>query len=253
MVAGGLRRHAWRRRRLFQLACPLRVLRLLAPTSIIRLHLGELAWPRSGERFPVHGFLVVHPDGAGLVDTGFGTGPDFLKDWRAVNRPVADALVEHGLSPADIRWVINTHLHWDHCGQNAVFKHAPLYVQRTEYERARRPNYTVMEWLDFAGARFELLDGEQEIVPGVRVVTTPGHTGGHQSVQVDTTAGKAILVGDAAYNIDIFEGAEPPKGAAEDLPAYRASLAKLMAAAPTSVHFCHDRRVWSERLRMNSS
>ncbi len=138
---------------------------ILSPGAIIRLHLDELAWPDTREKFPVHGFLINHPAGAGLVDTGFGSGRAFLKDWRAVNRPVAEAPAEHDVSPADIRWVINTHLHWDHCGQNAVFRHAPFYVQRSEYEGARRPRYSVMEWCDFAGAQFELLNGEEEIVP----------------------------------------------------------------------------------------
>ncbi len=87
-----------------------------------------------------------------------------------------------------------------------------------------------------------MLNGEEEIVPGVRVVTTPGHTGGHQSVRIETTTGSAILVGDAAYNVDLFEGVEPPAGAADDLPA---PLKKLRQAAPAVVHFCHDRRVWS--------
>ncbi len=218
---------------------------LLPPEAIVRLHLGELAWKDTGERFPVHGFLITHPKGAGLVDTGFGTGKDFLKEWQAVNRPVAEALAEHDLSPADIRWVINTHLHWDHCGQNAVFPHAPFYVQRHEYMRANRPQYSVMEWFDFAGARFELLEGELEVVPGVHVVTTPGHTEGHQSVRIETTSGPVILVGDAAYTLELYEGATPPPGAAEDLSAYQVSLTKLKTVAPVAVHFCHDRRIWS--------
>ena len=55
-----------------------------------------------------------------------------------VNRSVADALAEEDMSPADIGLVINTHLHFDHCGQNAVFKRAPYYVQRAELSRMRR-------------------------------------------------------------------------------------------------------------------
>ena len=82
---------------------------------------------------------------------------------------VADALAELDLSPADISLVINTHLHFDHCGQNAVFKHAPFYVQRAELDRARRESPSVLlDWFDFAGARFELLDGDGEILPGLR-------------------------------------------------------------------------------------
>src|SRR6185437_13689581 len=89
-----------------------------------------------GEEWPVHGFLVTYPGGAVLVDTGVG-GPDqVLTDHGVVNRSVADALDEHDMTPGDIGLVINTHLHFDHCGQNAVFKHAPFYVQRAELTRA---------------------------------------------------------------------------------------------------------------------
>jgi L-ascorbate metabolism protein UlaG (beta-lactamase superfamily) len=57
-----------------------------------------------------------------------------------------DALAELDLSPADIGLVINTHLHFDHCGQNAVFKHAPFYVQRAELNRMRRDSADLYEW-----------------------------------------------------------------------------------------------------------
>jgi N-acyl homoserine lactone hydrolase len=76
-----------------------------------------------------------------------------------VNRRVADALAEHHISPADIRVVINTRLHFDHCGQNAVFPQAPVHVQCGELDHARLENPWQREWLDYAGARYELLDG----------------------------------------------------------------------------------------------
>src|SRR5256885_7369369 len=102
--------------------------------------------------------------------------------------PADDATPKHDLSPADVKMFINSHLHFDHCGQNAVFQHAPFYVQRSELVRARRDGFTA-EWFDFAGARFELVDGDAEIAEGVRVVATPGHTIGHQSVVVETGDG----------------------------------------------------------------
>jgi len=216
----------------------------LAPADIVRLHLGKIWLPDLRLEIPVHGFLVKHADGAGLVETGYGTGLALIKEYLPVMAPVADALREHDVDPSDIRWVVNSHLHFDHCGQNAVFHHAPFYVQRQEYERARRQaGYSILEWFDFAGARFELVDGEAEVVPGVRLLTTPGHTPGHQSVRIDTTAGPAIIVGDAAWDVEQFEGGVPPAGAMEDVPTYHASLRRLRALEPTAVHFCHDRRI----------
>jgi N-acyl homoserine lactone hydrolase len=214
--------------------------------EIVRLHLARIG---ALNGIPVHGFVIKHPSaGAILVDTGVGWPDDMLKDWRIVNRHAADAMAEHDLSPADVRIVINTHLHFDHCGQNAVFKHAPFYIQRPELERARREETVAAQWFDFAGARFELVDGDAEIAEGVRVVATPGHTVGHQSVVVDTADGGAVMIGDAAYTADIYSEAEKAdlsrwRGQFADREAWTSSLHRLHDTHPHAVHFCHDTRV----------
>jgi len=164
-----------------------------------------------------------------------------------VNRTAADALADIDMSPADIDLVINTHLHFDHCGQNAVFSHAPCYVQRGEVERAKVESRDLFDWLGFMNARFELLDGDAEIVPGVRVIATPGHTSGHQSVLVSGAAGDVdVLIGDAAYTTAQYGGpadARLPPGQAADPAAWRASLQRIRSSDPTRVHFCHDTAV----------
>jgi len=197
----------------------------------------------------VHGFVIKHPRaGAILVDTGVGWPTELVQEWKVVNRHAADALAEHDLSPADVSIVINSHLHFDHCGQNAVFKHAPFYVQRTELDRARKQEKTTSEWFDFAGARFELVDGDAEIAEGVRVVATPGHTVGHQSVMVETGAGTAVMIGDAAYTAEIYRDRDLAdlsrwNGQHSNRRQWSRSLAKLHGLHPHSVHFCHDTRV----------
>jgi len=209
--------------------------------EIKRLHLARLRF--GDEEWPVHGFVVTHPHGAVLVDTGVG-GPDYLlRDWRVVNRAVADALADVDMTPADIDLVVNTHLHFDHCGQNAVFKHAPFYVQRAELSRARTESPELTGWFDFMNARFELLDGDAEVLPGLRVIATPGHTVGHQSVLVESADGLSdVLIGDAAYQprqyLDPLSD-DLPSGQASDVRAWRASVAKIMSAEPDRVHFCH--------------
>src|SRR4029077_5327735 len=110
-----------------------------------------------GLDWPVHGFVVTYPGGAVLVDTGVGGPQKWLTDWRVVNRSIADALDELGMTPGDIGLVINTHLHFDHCGQNAVFSRAAFYVQRAEVSRAQRESPELYDWFDFMNARFELL------------------------------------------------------------------------------------------------
>ena len=214
--------------------------------EIVRLHLARID---ALNGIPVHGFVIKHPSaGAILVDTGVGWPDDMLKDWKIVNRHAADAMAEHDLSPADVRIVINTHLHFDHCGQNAVFKHAPFYIQRPELERARREETVAAQWFDFAGARFELVDGDAEIAEGVRVVATPGHTVGHQSVLVDTPDGGAVMIGDAAYTADIYRQGEEAdlshwRGQFADRKAWTSSLHRLHDMHAHVVHFCHDTSV----------
>ena len=215
------------------------------PLEIRRLHLASLQGV-GGRRWPVHGFVVTHDGGAVLVDTGVGGPQQVLDDWRVVNRSVADALAELDMSPADIGLVINTHLHFDHCGQNAVFRHAPVYVQRAELSRAQRESPELWDWLGFMDARFELLDGDAEVLPGLEVIATPGHTAGHQCVLVRGD-GEAfdLLIGDAAYTPRVYADPGPltgerlPPGQASDLPAWRDSLRRIQSLDPDRVHFCH--------------
>jgi N-acyl homoserine lactone hydrolase len=209
--------------------------------QVKRLHLAELNGPDGG-RWPVHGFVVTHPGGAVLVDTGVGGPQEVLNDWRVVNRTAAEALAEQDLTPGDIGLVINTHLHFDHCGQNAVFRHAACYVQRAELSRAQRESPELCEWLDFQNAKFELIDGDAEILPGLTVISTPGHTVGHQSVIVQAAdGGSDVLIGDAAYTPRQFAGParDLPPGQASDVAAWQDSLGRIRAARPSRVHFCH--------------
>ena len=211
------------------------------PLMIKRLHLASVRGI-DGREWPVHGFVVTHPGGAVLVDTGCGGPEEVLNDWRVVNRSVADALAGLDMIPADIGLVINTHLHFDHCGQNAVFSHAPCCVQRTELDRAKRESPDLYDWFGFMNARWELLDGDIEILPGLSVITTPGHTVGHQCVVVATGGQADLLIGDAAYTPHQFAG--PPDkdvlpGQASNLVAWRGSLDRIRSLEPDRVHFCH--------------
>jgi glyoxylase-like metal-dependent hydrolase (beta-lactamase superfamily II) len=210
--------------------------------EIKRLDLGHLyvtehAWP-------VHGYVILHEQlGVVLVDTGCGGPDEVLRYFRVVNRTVADALADHGLAPIDVTMVVNTHLHFDHCGQNPAFAHAPLMVQRTEHERILRERDEVTDWIEASGMRFELLDGDTELAADLRILTSPGHTSGHQSVVATTGAGTELFIGDAAYTRAVWDRGEStrlPDGQAADLDAWQASLAALKSLSPARVHFCHD-------------
>jgi N-acyl homoserine lactone hydrolase len=210
--------------------------------EVKRLHLARLRGP-DGHEWPVHGFVVIHPGGAVLVDTGVGGPQQVLSDWRVVNRSAADALAELDMTPGDIGLVINTHLHFDHCGQNAVFPHAAFYVQRAELNRARQESPELYDWFDFMNARFELLDVDTDVLPGLSVIATPGHTAGHQSVVIQSADGTPdLLIGDAAYTPRQYSarpGEELPPGQASDLAAWEDSLRRIRSMGPARVHFCH--------------
>jgi N-acyl homoserine lactone hydrolase len=210
--------------------------------EIKRLDLGHLYV--TSHAWPVHGYLILHEQlGVVLVDTGCGGPDEVLRYYKVVNRAVADALADHGLAPVDVKLVVNTHLHFDHCGQNPAFAHAPLMVQRAEHERILRDRDEVTEWIAASGMRFELLDGDTELAGDLRIVTTPGHTSGHQSVVATTEAGTELFIGDAAYTRAVWshtDRANLPDGQAADIDVWHRSLTNLRALEPAKVHFCHD-------------
>jgi N-acyl homoserine lactone hydrolase len=211
--------------------------------EIKRLDLGHLYINDS--RWPVHGFVILHPKlGVVLVDTGCGGPEEVLREYRVVNRTVADALAVHDLSPIDVRLVINTHLHFDHCGQNVALAHAPVLVQRMEHERIYRERDEVTEWIEASGMRFELVEGDVALADDLRLLRTPGHTSGHQSVIATTDSGTELFIGDAAYTRAVWNHAtatsELPPGQAEDVDVWHRTLASLRARSPAKIHFCHD-------------
>jgi glyoxylase-like metal-dependent hydrolase (beta-lactamase superfamily II) len=150
-----------------------------------------------------------------LVDTGLGDKEDAkFQEMFAVERipTLRDSLKMQGLQPEDIHMVVNTHLHFDHAGGNTVrengaivptFPRAKYFVQRGEYEDAaranertrasyRRENFTPVAHVD----QWEFLDGETELLPGVTVMVTEGHTRHHQSIKIESEGQVAFYLGD---------------------------------------------------------
>ncbi len=111
---------------------------------------------------------------------------------------VEDGLAKLGLKPEDIEIVIVTHLHSDHIAMGYLFKKAKFIVQKKELDYAQKPHPIDAHHYDrstFEGLNLEVIDGPREIISGVSVFPTPGHTPGGQSVEVSTAAGKAIITG----------------------------------------------------------
>lgn len=201
------------------------------------------------EWWPSYAHAVEHPGGIFLFDNGAGVGNAEVESTFSPRvRPIDRALEEVGISLADVTGAANCHLHFDHCGQNARLLGMPIFVQRTEWTMVHEPDYTVPEWVDVPGLTYELLDGEIEVAPGLRLVPTPGHTAGHQSLIVDTPDGAIVLAGQAVQSRDEWQGAESTQASgqpsAPDPDAYARSVDRLRALDPVRVHFAHDPEIW---------
>lgn len=196
--------------------------------------------------FPVHAWVVRHRDGVLLVDTGIGTDNARINEWyRPVIIPLADALDSIGLHISDITAVVISHLHFDHCGQHAALE-APVFVQAAEYEAAQNPGYTIPEWAAIDADRLRVVRGEHQLLDGVRLLPTPGHTPGHQSVIVETAAGRVALAGQCAFRaIELHTGIPASTNLHDEgwCDIARESLACIRALAPIDVHLSHDTEV----------
>jgi len=165
--------------------------------------------------------LIEHPSGLILIDTGAGNKEDekFRNIYGLENEGadgltmLEDGLAQVGARPADIVMVINTHLHFDHAGGNTrlgkngkveiSFPNATYIVKRGEYDYATHTNertaasyfernFTPVE----AAGKIEFVSREKEIVKGVRVIPTPGHTPFHQSILIESAGQRAFYLGD---------------------------------------------------------
>ena len=165
----------------------------LASITITPVRVADLL--AEGERMPVYVHVIDHPDARVLVDTGMTELHPAVADLDPRLRPLS----KQSFDLAGIDIVVNTHLHADHCGGNHLFAGKPIYVQRRELDDARNEDdYTIREWVEAPGVRYVPVDGELELLPGLRLVPAPGHTRGMQVVVVETGGRPVVLGGDVA-------------------------------------------------------
>ena len=148
---------------------------------------------------PIHAVLIRSPDGVVLIDTGLGPRP------RAF-MPETESTLLHQLEPESVDVVVHTHLHVDHVGWDGVFPRARYVVHRDDWaffmvpwQLRERPHLHRLEPLREEGL-VDLVAGEAEIVPGIRVLPSPGHTPGHQHVRVDHGGSSALIIGDVVVH-----------------------------------------------------
>jgi N-acyl homoserine lactone hydrolase len=199
---------------------------------------------------PALGYLVEHPDGVLLFDTGLGYHPDVDAHYQPWRRSLAVALDRAGSRVDDIALVANCHLHFDHCGGNPELAGRPVFAQAIELATARTTSeYTLSELIDRPGLHYEELAGETEILPGVLLIPTPGHTAGHQSLVVRRSDGTVVVAGqshDTAHDFgsDVLARTARHNGSGAPLPTSPGWLDRLLELDPSRVHFAHDNSVW---------
>jgi N-acyl homoserine lactone hydrolase len=185
-----------------------------------------------GERMPVNVHIIDHPDGRVLVDTGMTELHPAVADMD----PRLNPLNKQGLDLTSIDIVVNTHLHFDHCGGNHLFAGKKIYVQRRELDDAyNKEDYTIREWVDAPGVEYVPVDGEFELLPGLRLVPAPGHTDGMQMVVIETGGRPVIVGGDVAV---WFGELDEPKTEGQ---------LKVLALDPEQVWLTHVDEPWQPK------
>jgi N-acyl homoserine lactone hydrolase len=182
------------------------------------------------ERMPVYVHVIEHPDARVLVDTGMTQLHPLVADMDPRITPL-DTQPDFDVAAIDV--VVNTHLHFDHCGGNHLFSGKPVYVQRRELEDARtRDDYTIREWVDAPDVQYLPVDGEHELLPGVRLVPAPGHTAGSQVVVLETDGQPVVICGDTAV---FFAELDEPTTEGQRL---------IRGLEPEEVWLAHQHRPW---------
>jgi N-acyl homoserine lactone hydrolase len=185
-----------------------------------------------GERLPVYVHVIDHPDARVLVDTGMTEPHPAVADLDPRLMPLS----EQDFDLAGIDVVVNTHLHFDHCGGNRLFAGRPIYVQGLELEDARsKDDYTIRDWVEAPGVQYVPVDGELELLPGLRLVPAPGHTRGLQVVVVETGARPVVVGGDVAVQ---FSELDEPATEGQRL---------VRGLDPELVWLAHEHEPWRPR------
>lgn len=194
--------------------------------------------------------VIDHPDGVILVDTGCGTGNDIIDElYQPEVVDIVDALAKASIDERSVTAIVNTHLHFDHCGQNHRLPDVPVWATAEELSTVSSvEHYTVDQWAHIPDARLRLASDGEEIASGVRLLATPGHTPGHQSVVVTGFDERPdVIVGQACYSCTDFADHTIDDGDLHDDTWHgqaAASLLRLRSLRPSSAYFSHDTRIY---------
>ncbi|WP_431937514.1 MBL fold metallo-hydrolase, partial [Micromonospora sp. RP3T] len=200
--------------------------------------------PDGGWWLPFRAFALRTGDGpVTLVDAGIGPADAPAASWAPVPGRLPAELADAGIDPADVRTVVLTHLHSDHVGwAGPLFPNADHVVQRAELDALElfHPELPARLLGPLrADGRLRVLDGDTDLTPGVRVLSTPGHTPGHQSVLVESGDERLLVTGDLlVHAIQLIDPAlcyvheEDRAGAGRTRERVLSTLSPLLLATP---------------------
>jgi N-acyl homoserine lactone hydrolase len=206
---------------------------------------------------PIVAWLITGGAEPVLVDVGAPSQEYCAAHQRPVNRTarqeLRSAIEAHGVSPDEIHTTILTHLHWDHAGgvahlpgslfvaqrREMQFAIAPIPTQARGYDAPEVSDGRIPFWLH---GRYRTVDGDHEVLPGIRLMLTPGHTQGLQTVLVTTSLGTVALASDT---VPLFRNWEERivNGIHCDLEAYYQTFRRLESVADVVLP-SHDPRIF---------
>lgn len=203
-------------------------------------------------QIPVMSFLLDHPDGLVLFDSGISTNTSIAISGE---QNLIESLAKIGFSPDDVKYVVCSHLHIDHAGYLKHFKKSEIIVEEAEYknviqlyEKDELPavyvKKDVEEWLE-ADLNWRLISGDHEVselLKGVKIINLgSGHSYGMLSLLIEQEAsGNKLLVSDAIYCQENIGPPVKPPGIIQDVDGYKKSVAKILELAKK-----HDAQIWS--------
>jgi glyoxylase-like metal-dependent hydrolase (beta-lactamase superfamily II) len=229
--------------------------------------------PEWTEPLPILAWVIEHPEGVIVVDTGETAGaarkgyfpswhPYFrlgVREWVEPEQEIGPQLRALGMDPDDVRWVVTTHLHTDHAGGLAHFPHSEIVVARQELAAAtgfagkvrgylphRWPGWFVPTPVELAGLPFGPFPASHPLTAAgdVRLVPTFGHSAGHLSVVVQEDDQDLFIAGDASYTEQLMLD-QAIDGVAPDEQAARITLQRILryvSERPTVYLPSHDPR-----------
>ncbi|HKT72229.1 MAG TPA: N-acyl homoserine lactonase family protein [Steroidobacteraceae bacterium] len=230
------------------------------------LHLPVSFFIEGGEetllRAPVPAYLIEHPKGRVLFDTGLTVRARrlLIDQQSSAGRPnfefdegtdIAARLRAVDIDPARIDWIVNSHLHSDHCGGNEAIPNASVVIQHRELVVARAQAGSMLyDDRSFeTGQPFLGIDGEHDLFGDGRVTVFPtyGHTPGHQSMRVSLASGNVILAGDCCYlKRSLDELRTSPADVDKEQAAATLRRLRALKASGARIFYGHDGVFWKD-------